>query len=78
MTKEDKQRLLMVANCGIEFAVAVFIGAMIGLWLDRHFNKFPIFLVVFFLFGCVSGYWNVLRYIEVTKKKIPPIEKQKK
>lgn len=78
MSNDDKQRLLMVANCGIEFAVSVFIGSLIGLWIDRHFDKFPIFLVLFFLFGCVSGYWNVLHYIEITKKKNPPSENQKK
>lgn len=70
MSKGDKERLLMMANCGVEFAAAVFVGSMIGLWIDRYFDKFPIFLVVFFLLGCVSGYWNVLHYIEVANKKI--------
>lgn len=78
MSNDDKKRLLMVANCGVEFAVAVFIGSMIGLWIDRYFDKFPIFLVIFFLFGCVSGYLNVIRYIETIQKKSRQLEEQKK
>ena len=69
MKEEDKSRLSMVANCGIEFATSVFVGAMIGLGIDRYFDKFPLFLVIFFLFGGIAGYWNVLHYIEITQRK---------
>ena len=68
MSEDDKKRLFMIANCGIEFAVSVFIGAVIGVWIDKYFDTFPIFLVIFFLFGCVSGYWNVLHYIKTLDK----------
>ena len=59
----------MVANCGIEFAASVFVGAMIGLGIDRYFDKFPLFLVIFFLLGGIAGYCNVLHYIEITQNK---------
>lgn len=81
MSEDGKQQLLRAANCGIEFAAAVFIGVVIGLWLDRYFDKFPLFMLIFLVFGSVAGYWNVLHYVKAldkknTEKKNEPSEKK--
>ena len=51
-----------IASCGVEFASAIAVGTLIGIWLDRYFNKSPLFLIIFFIIGCIAGYFNVLRY----------------
>ncbi|MDR2107611.1 MAG: AtpZ/AtpI family protein [Holosporaceae bacterium] len=57
-----------IASCGIEFVSAIAVGVCIGLWLDKRFDKFPLFLIAFFLFGCVAGYFNVLKLMKKPKK----------
>jgi ATP synthase protein I len=65
--KSDNEKPRMTANCGIEFCVRIAVGAAIGIFLDRFFNTKPIFLIIFFLFGCAAGYLCVLECFE--KKK---------
>lgn len=51
-----------IASCGIEFASAIAVSTMIGIWMDRYFDKSPLFLIIFFIIGCIAGYFNILRY----------------
>ncbi|MGH6813822.1 MAG: AtpZ/AtpI family protein [Methylocella sp.] len=44
-----------------EFVAAVFVGAVIGWWIDRAAGTTPVFLVVFLLMGAAAGFWNVYR-----------------
>jgi F0F1-type ATP synthase assembly protein I len=66
--KSDK-KLTALASCGIELVSAIVVGVFIGIWLDKHFDKSPLFLILFSLLGCVSGYLNVVRIIEKSKTK---------
>jgi ATP synthase protein I len=63
MSEEKQKKVAFCASIGLEFASAVIIGVLIGIWLDKHFQTPPLFLIVFFLFGCAAGYINILRYM---------------
>lgn len=60
MQKEGNK--MNILSCGIEFVSAVATGAGIGWLLDSKFETFPIWMIVFFIMGCVAGYFNILRY----------------
>ncbi|MDR1982494.1 MAG: AtpZ/AtpI family protein [Holosporaceae bacterium] len=67
--KDDKSKQFMsVASCGVEFVSAIIVGILIGAWIDKYFDKFPLFLILFFILGCISGYFNILKYMDKSKK----------
>ncbi|MDR1560758.1 MAG: AtpZ/AtpI family protein [Holosporaceae bacterium] len=61
--------LTALATCGIEFASAIIVAVLFGEWLDKYFNKSPLFLVIFFLLGSLAGYFNVLRFINSNENR---------
>jgi ATP synthase protein I len=63
MDENKQKKAAFCASVGLEFASAIIVGILIGIWLDKHFSASPLFLIVFFLFGCAAGYMNTLRYM---------------
>jgi ATP synthase protein I len=68
---ENKNNLLktlgMVSGMGISFVLAIIIGVLMGLQLDKWFGTAPWFFFIFLLFGIVAGFRNL--YI-ITKRVI--------
>ena len=62
--KKNNENLSSTMMCGVEFASAVVVGIVIGLLLDNHFDKFPLFFIIFFVLGSIAGYFNVVRYLK--------------
>lgn len=52
-----------LSTVGISFVLAVIIGALLGWWLDKLFkiDRYPVFFLIFTLFGIVAGMLNVFR-----------------
>ncbi|MDR2681827.1 MAG: AtpZ/AtpI family protein [Holosporaceae bacterium] len=63
MNDNKKNKYMQMTTCGVEFVSAVAVGIFLGVMLDKYFEKSPLFLIIFFLLGCVAGYWNILKYI---------------
>ncbi len=53
--------MLQAASLGVEIAVAVFLGAGGGYWLDRQFRTEPWLMVVGLLLGAAAGLWNAYK-----------------
>jgi ATP synthase protein I len=51
--------LLRYSNLGLEMGVAIVVGLLIGLWLDRVFGTRPWLTIVFLLFGIGAGFKNM-------------------
>jgi ATP synthase protein I len=68
MKNNSNKPFVSVASCGVEFVSAVIVGILIGAWIDKYFDTLPLFLILFFLLGCISGYFNVLKHIDRLKK----------
>ena len=49
---------------GIEFVVAVFVGAGIGWGLDKWLETTPLFMLIFFFLGVAAGFLNVYKAAE--------------
>ncbi|MDR2067413.1 MAG: AtpZ/AtpI family protein [Holosporaceae bacterium] len=63
MNEEKRKKAAFRASIGLELVSAVIVGILMGLWLDKRFRTPPLFLIIFFLFGCVAGYMNILKYM---------------
>jgi len=50
-----------LSSVGLSFVLAIVIGVLVGLWLDRVFGTHRIFFFVFFILGFVAGILNVYR-----------------
>lgn len=46
---------------GAEFLSAVFVGGLIGWFLDQWLDTLPVFLLVFGVLGVITGFVNVIR-----------------
>ena len=54
---------LAASSVGLEFGVAVVIGALFGNWLDGRFDTAPWLLIAFTIIGFVAGLGAVLRAV---------------
>ena len=61
---DKKDYLIKSINCGLEFSSCVVVGVLVGIFIDKKVNCFPLFLVIFLLLGCVAGYFDMMRYIK--------------
>ena len=52
-----------LSTVGFSFVLAVMLGALLGWWLDKLFGmeRYPVFFLIFTLFGIVAGMLNVFR-----------------
>lgn len=50
-----------LSSVGLSFVLAIVIGVLAGLWLDRVFGTNRVFFFIFFIFGFIAGILNVYR-----------------
>jgi ATP synthase protein I len=60
---------LRYGSLGLEMGVAIAIGLLIGLWLDKRFDTKPWLTILFLLFGLAAGFKNVIRIIREEERK---------
>ena len=51
-----------------EFVAAVFVASLIGFYIDKWLETTPIFILIFFRIGSVSGILNVVRSSKMINK----------
>jgi ATP synthase protein I len=54
---------LSASSAGLEFGIAVALGALFGHWLDGKLGTEPWMLLVFMIIGLVAGFRGVLRAV---------------
>src|SRR5512140_402021 len=54
---------LSASSVGLELGLAVIIGLLIGMWLDRQFGTEPALMLIFLGLGLAAGFRNVLRAV---------------
>jgi F0F1-type ATP synthase assembly protein I len=62
MKPEPRSDLARAASLGLEIAVAVFLGAGAGYWLDLRFRTGPWLMVVGLVIGSIAGFWNAYKF----------------
>jgi ATP synthase protein I len=53
---------------GVQFALSIFIGLVIGYWLDKKFHTFPWLTLFWFFIGLAAGFKNVYRELKKVSK----------
>lgn len=66
---ENAGTLALGMRIATELLSAVIVGGAIGFVIDRIAGTFPIFLVVFLLFGGAAGFLNVYRLSKAYEEK---------
>ncbi|MCG8424438.1 MAG: AtpZ/AtpI family protein [Proteobacteria bacterium] len=59
-----------LASVGLEMGVAVFLGWLVGQWLDKKFDTDPWLMLVFLLVGIAAGFKALLRAAKQAKSSI--------
>ncbi|MBI5561420.1 MAG: AtpZ/AtpI family protein [Deltaproteobacteria bacterium] len=49
----------MLASMGITMVACTFIGLLIGIYIDRHFDTNPWFTLIFLILGIAAGFKNI-------------------
>ncbi len=62
-----KGSLYSAASLGLEIAVAVFLGAGIGYWIDTKLKSAPWGMVIGLVIGSIVGLWNAVRQALIEK-----------
>jgi F0F1-type ATP synthase assembly protein I len=60
-TDRDRPTWLRFSGIGVEFAGVVIGFTLIGLWIDRHYDKSPWGVVIGSTLGLVGGMYNLIR-----------------
>jgi F0F1-type ATP synthase assembly protein I len=60
-TGRDRPTWLRFSGIGVEFAGVVIGFTLIGLWIDRHYDKSPWGVVIGSSLGLVGGMYNLIR-----------------
>lgn len=53
----------LALRIGVELVSAVFLGVIVGLFLDKWLETMPLFLIVFLFLGAAAGFLNVYRTV---------------
>ncbi|MFA5352867.1 MAG: AtpZ/AtpI family protein [Thermodesulfovibrionales bacterium] len=64
--KPDKslsRQLLEASTVGIHFALSIFVGFGMGYGLDRLLGTSPWMTIIFFVFGIVAGFMELIRVV---------------
>jgi|GEM_PF-1245155 len=65
----DKKSIIVYVDTGLQFAIAVALGIVLGYFLDSKLNTLPIFLVIGLLFGAAAGFLNIYRAVYPRSQK---------
>ena len=59
----DRNAWIGLSSVGIEFVLSVLLPGALVYWLDKKFNSTPWLMLVGGLFGCVAGFYTLLKAI---------------
>jgi ATP synthase protein I len=52
---KELKKLLLASSIGWVFILSIVIGIGIGYLIDRSFNTFPLFFIIFMILGIIAG-----------------------
>ncbi|MCH9852155.1 MAG: AtpZ/AtpI family protein [Alphaproteobacteria bacterium] len=57
----DSAGIGMGFRMAVEMMAAVFVGVFLGYQLDKWLDSSPLFLLLLFFLGIVTGFWNIIK-----------------
>ena len=55
-------------NIGTYLLTPIFLGVIIGYYLDKYLNKQPFFIVLFIILGTISTFYNLVKLVKESQK----------
>lgn len=84
MLEESKNKQHFIKNIpfltlGWELALPIFGGVFLGYHLDRYFESQYLLTIVMLVFGLITGYYSLYKYIEleILRTKLHKYQQQK-
>ncbi len=74
----DSAGIGMGFRMAVEMMASVFVGVFLGHQLDKWLDSSPLFLLILFFLGIVTGFWNIIRVAQNFEKKIALEKEQAK
>ena len=62
-TKLTKNPLGFGLKISVDLVVAIVVGVLIGLGMDKIFSSNPVFFLIFLILGILAGFFNLYRTI---------------
>ena len=56
-------------DLGMRMALSLVLGVFGGLWLDRKIHTTPLFLIIGFFLGAITGFWSIYRTVYLKNQK---------
>ncbi len=53
----------------VEMMAAVFVSVFLGYQLDKWLNSKPLFLLLLFFLGVITGFWNIIKTAQKFEKR---------
>ena len=70
--RRTEQGWFRFAEVGVQFALTIVIGTLVGLWLDHRAGTSPLFTIVLMLGGFALGTFSLLRTVLGPGSRKPP------
>ncbi len=64
---EIARALALFTQLGINMAICIMLSLFLGNFIDKHFNTYPLFLIIFLILGILASIRNM--YYMVMKDK---------
>lgn len=64
LTEEQEQKAKATnegVKAGVELLTPIVVCFFIGLGLDNWLDKSPLYLIIFFILGVITGFWNIYK-----------------
>ena len=71
MTEKDRKKRVLIGpymDLGMQLAVAVLIGTLLGYWLDSKLASSPLFILIGLFVGATAGFINVYHTVYPPRK----------
>ncbi|GAB6182483.1 AtpZ/AtpI family protein [Thermodesulfovibrio hydrogeniphilus] len=69
-TKKSIFKIMLEASAlGINFVLCVVVGVILGYFLDKLINTFPIFSIIFLMAGFAAGIKEIFRFIRKVNRE---------
>ena len=65
----DLQKIAMISSLGLMLPSSIAVGLFFGYMLDKLFGTQPWMLLIFFLLGVVSGFYNLIKGLNKYKEE---------
>ncbi|MDR1031991.1 MAG: AtpZ/AtpI family protein [Holosporales bacterium] len=63
LLKHKKQIKSTLMHCGIELFSCVLAGLLFGLLVDKYFETKPLFIIVGFMLGVATAFYNIIKLV---------------